>query len=57
MKKEKENEEEQKPHFEIWLAAYNDRLVQIARAAAKAPVQGQSAESDSKPGPSSGTGA
>jgi hypothetical protein len=52
MEKEKK-EEKQKPLFEVWLEAYNSRLVQVCTP--KAPVQKKPSEGDSKPEPPSPT--
>lgn len=52
-----EKEEEQKAVFEIWLAAYNSRLVQVAQGSpgTKARVPAQSADEEGfQPDPSSG---
>jgi hypothetical protein len=53
----KELEEQQKPLFEVWLEAYNNRLVQVAQGTAKTPAQKQGPESGTEPEPSSGVNA
>jgi hypothetical protein len=59
MKKDSE-EEEQKPLFQIWLEAYNSRLIEIAQSSpgAKAPGSAQSSDQDRpklKPSPGTST--
>jgi hypothetical protein len=46
MKEDSENEK--KPLFQIWLEAYNNRLVQVAQGSpnAKAPMQARSADQE-----------
>jgi hypothetical protein len=44
----KESEDEKKPLFQIWLEAYNSRLVQVAQGSpsSKAPMQARSADQE-----------
>jgi hypothetical protein len=54
------NEDEKKPLFQIWLEAYNSRLVQVAQGSpnAKAPMQARSADQEApKPEPPAGSNA
>ncbi len=59
MKKERDEEEQkplleqQKPLFEVWLAAYNYRLVQVAQGSAG--TKSPSAKEAAKPEPTQGT--
>jgi hypothetical protein len=56
----KDSEDEKKPLFQIWLEAYNSRLVQVAQGSpsAKTPMQARSADQEApKAEPPSGNNA
>jgi hypothetical protein len=56
----KDSEDEQKPLFQIWLEAYNSRLVQLARGNPNAKAPGHARSNDqeaSQTEPPSGTNA
>ncbi|HEY6305285.1 MAG TPA: hypothetical protein VI488_02355 [Candidatus Angelobacter sp.] len=56
----KDSEEEQKPLFQVWLEAYNNRLIEIAQSSPGAKASGLARPSDQdgpqlKPSPGTST--